>query len=325
MADTIRFRWQDADVTVGMSQAGSGRSVVLLPALSSISTRGEMQPLLERLAPSCCVTSLDWPGFGDLPRPRVDWTPDLLSAFLNWVLDEVLTPPHAVVAAGHAGTYALYQAVHHPATIEDLVLIAPTWRGPLPTMMGGQRSWFARVRGAVDNPLIGPSLYRLNVSRPVIRRMAREHVYDDPEWLSGERMAAKRAVTRAAGAACLGAICQWRPRPGGEPGGVSRPGAACRGTDPDGLRQRGAPAITGGDGRTGRIAQRGCSAAASRQAGRSRGVPGGGRDGRGVAPLGVSLPLATSAGACHDLARARPARARHGDYCVIALTIWSVL
>ncbi|ONF43431.1 hypothetical protein BTO32_12210 [Marinobacter lutaoensis] len=200
MADTIRFRWQDADVTVGMSQAGSGRSVVLLPALSSISTRGEMQPLLERLAPSCCVTSLDWPGFGDLPRPRVDWTPDLLSAFLNWVLDEVLTPPHAVVAAGHAGTYALYQAVHHPATIEDLVLIAPTWRGPLPTMMGGQRSWFARVRGAVDNPLIGPSLYRLNVSRPVIRRMAREHVYDDPEWLSGERMAAKRAVTRAAGA-----------------------------------------------------------------------------------------------------------------------------
>ena len=67
-------------------------------------------------------------------------------------------------------------------------------------MVDGQRPWFSRVRAAVDHPLGGPLLYRLNVSGPVIDRMVREHVYSDASWLAGERLFAKRAVTRAPGA-----------------------------------------------------------------------------------------------------------------------------
>jgi pimeloyl-ACP methyl ester carboxylesterase len=200
MTRTIRCKSDGAEVTLGMDEAGSGRSVVLLPALSSISTRAEMRPLFDLLVPEFRVSTVDWPGFGDLARPRADWSPDVLSAFLNWFLREIVPPPHTVVAAGHAATYALYQAVHQPGTIERLVLIAPTWRGPLPTMMGDQRPWFARIRDAVDLTGLGPILYRLNVSRFVVARMAREHVYSDPDWLGGDRLAAKLAVTRAPGA-----------------------------------------------------------------------------------------------------------------------------
>jgi pimeloyl-ACP methyl ester carboxylesterase len=200
MERTIRCRWQSGEIALGMDEAGSGRSVVLLPALSSISTRREMRPLFERLQSRFHVVTVDWPGFGDRPRRRDDWSPEILSAFLNWFLNEIVLPPHAVVAAGHAATYALYQAVHRPGTIERLILIAPTWRGPLPTMMGGARPWFARVRTAIDHPLVGPLLYRLNVSRVVIKKMAREHVYSDPDWLAGNRLAEKLAVTHATGA-----------------------------------------------------------------------------------------------------------------------------
>jgi pimeloyl-ACP methyl ester carboxylesterase len=200
MAKTIRRKWEGAEVTLGIDEAGSGRSIVLLPALSSISTRAEMRPLFDRLAPAFRVSTIDWPGFGDLARPRADWSPETLSAFLNWFLGEIARPLHAVVVAGHAATYALYQAVYQPGTIERLVLIAPTWRGPLPTMMAGQRPWFARVSAAVDHPIVGPLLYSLNVSRFVVSKMAREHVYSDPDWLTGERLAAKLAVTRAPGA-----------------------------------------------------------------------------------------------------------------------------
>ena len=196
----IQCRWGGTVVTLGMDEDGEGRSVVLLPALSSISTRAEMRPLLDRLAPAFRVSTVDWPGFGDLPRPAGDWTPEALSAFLNWFLSEIVHPPHAVVAAGHAASYAMFQAVYRPGTIERLVLVAPTWRGPLPTMMGGTRPWFDRIRRAVDRPGIGEILYRLNVSRFVVTRMAREHVYGDPGWLSGDRLAAKLAVTRASGA-----------------------------------------------------------------------------------------------------------------------------
>ena len=183
-----------------MDEAGSGRSIVLFPAPSSISTRAEMRPLFDRLAPVFRVTTVDWPGFGDLARPRADWSPETMSAFLNWFLSEIAPPPHAVIAAGHAATYALYQAANRPGTIDRLVLIAPTWRGPLPTMLGGQRTWFARVRQAVDLPGLGPMLYRLNVSRPIIAKMAKEHVYSNPDWLDGDRLTEKLAVTRGPGA-----------------------------------------------------------------------------------------------------------------------------
>jgi hypothetical protein len=44
-------------------------TVLLLPALSSISTRYEMRPLEERLSENFQIVAADWPGFGDQPRP----------------------------------------------------------------------------------------------------------------------------------------------------------------------------------------------------------------------------------------------------------------
>src|SRR5260370_41997729 len=105
-ARTIRCKWESGEIALGMDEAGSGSSVVLLPALSSISTRAEMQPLFDLLAPEFRVSSVDWPGFGDRARSRDDWSPEILSAFLNWFLNEIGSPPHAFVAAGHAATYA---------------------------------------------------------------------------------------------------------------------------------------------------------------------------------------------------------------------------
>jgi pimeloyl-ACP methyl ester carboxylesterase len=196
----IEYRWEGVTVPLGMDEAGNGPGVILLPALSSISTRAEMYPLLDRLAVDFRVTTVDWPGFGNLPRPRADWSPTALSAFLSWYLGEISPGPRMIVAAGHAASYALYHAIGRPDAIERLVLIAPTWRGPLPTMTSGYRPWFARVRTVIDLPLIGQLLYRMNVSRFVVTRMAREHVYSDPGWLSGARLSAKLAVTRTAGA-----------------------------------------------------------------------------------------------------------------------------
>jgi pimeloyl-ACP methyl ester carboxylesterase len=44
-------------------------TVLLLPALSSISTRYEMRPLQERLSENFQIVAADWPGFGGQPRP----------------------------------------------------------------------------------------------------------------------------------------------------------------------------------------------------------------------------------------------------------------
>jgi pimeloyl-ACP methyl ester carboxylesterase len=67
-------------------------------------------------------------------------------------------------------------------------------------MMGGKRPILLKIAKAFDPPFWGEILYRLNVNRIVVGMMARGHVYADPLWLTGERMAEKLAVSRALGA-----------------------------------------------------------------------------------------------------------------------------
>jgi pimeloyl-ACP methyl ester carboxylesterase len=197
---TLDWNWRGQTIRLGADASGTGPKVLLLPALSSISSRREMHPLQERLAARYSTLAVDWPGFGEGARPQVDWTPEAYAAFLAFLLTSVIAHPHAVIAAGHAATYVLKHAASAPEPTTRLVLIAPTWRGPLPTMMGGQRPFFERLCRLVDRPGLGPLIYRLNVNRLVVRRMGAGHVYADPTFLNEERLRQKLNVVRAPGA-----------------------------------------------------------------------------------------------------------------------------
>jgi pimeloyl-ACP methyl ester carboxylesterase len=197
----LDWNWRGQTIRLGADASGTGPEVLLLPALSSISTRREMHALQERLAPRYSTLAVDWPGFGDAARPQVDWTPEAYAAFLAFLLTSVIAHPYAIIAAGHAATYVLKHAAGvSPPAMARLVLIAPTWRGPLPTMMGGQRPFFERLCRLVDRPGLGPLVYRLNVNPFMVRRMGAGHVYADPAFLNEERLRQKLAVVRAPGA-----------------------------------------------------------------------------------------------------------------------------
>ncbi|MFC0267645.1 alpha/beta fold hydrolase [Kushneria aurantia] len=196
----LHWEWGGRSVEVGVTRRGEGPQVLLLPALSTISTRHEMDGLQEKLAARFATISVDWPGYGDRPRPFLEPNPKMLADFVGWLLDEVVFLPEMIVAAGHGAGTVLRHLQAHPEAADRLVLIAPTWRGPLPTMTGERKPWFGHLRSWFDRPVAGAVLYRLNVSRWFIRRMAGEHVYETPNWLSGERLAAKQRVARTPGA-----------------------------------------------------------------------------------------------------------------------------
>src|ERR1700747_3359813 len=134
--DHLDWAWQGATVRLGVTRMGAGLRILMLPALSSISTRGEMPPLQERLAAAFTTVAIDWPGFGDARRPAVRWHPEAYRVFLADLLETAIEHPFATVAAGHAAGYCLAAARARPGTTGRLCLIAPTWRGPLPTVMG---------------------------------------------------------------------------------------------------------------------------------------------------------------------------------------------
>jgi pimeloyl-ACP methyl ester carboxylesterase len=198
--EEITWSCDGRTLSLGLDRVGTGPIILLLPALSSISTRREMHPLQQLLARSFTAITIDWPGFGELPKPYVDWRPEIYEAFLTHLLTHVVPKPFGTIAAGHAAGYALKHAAKHEHATGRLVLLSPTWRGPLPTMMGRYHPLFARMARGFDPPFFGPMLYGLNVNRIVVGMMARGHVYADPDWLRGPRMQEKLAVTGASGA-----------------------------------------------------------------------------------------------------------------------------
>lgn len=194
-------RWLDLSVSgcpcpTPVDLVGGGQAALLLPALSTISARAEMHGLAEALAADYRCLVPDWPGFGDRPRPRLPLEPATLHAFLD-ALTAALPGPYALgIAAGHAAGYLVAAAARRPGLFGRLVLVAPTWRGPLPTAMPERRALHGRIRRAIETPLLGDALYRLNICPPIIRRMMRAHVYADPERVTPAVVRTKHAVTR---------------------------------------------------------------------------------------------------------------------------------
>jgi pimeloyl-ACP methyl ester carboxylesterase len=198
--DYLEWSWQGKAMRLGITRKGAGPNILMLPALSSISTRGEMRPLQDLLACAYATVAIDWPGFGDAPRPAVRWHPDAYRTFLDDVLEQAVEQPFATVAAGHAAGYCVRAASARPGATGRLCLVAPTWRGPLPTVMGKRHNAFGQIARAGDLPVVGPLLYRLNVNPFMVRMMALGHVYRDPGALPQPLLAEKLAVTRAVGA-----------------------------------------------------------------------------------------------------------------------------
>ena len=94
--DEIEWEYQGDSVRVGMTWHGQGASVLMLPALSSISTRSEMWPLQQRLGSWFTTLAIDWVGFGDRPRPPLRWSPEIYRrflAYLQFCLDHLRQSP----------------------------------------------------------------------------------------------------------------------------------------------------------------------------------------------------------------------------------------
>ena len=165
----------------------------MLPALSSISNAPKCAPWV-----SSCVRlhhhRYRLAGLGDRPRPAVAWEPDAYRTFAQILKGWKQQQSQLVMQLAPA-----FSRCQASGSAGRLCLVAPTWRGPLPTMMGGRRAMLRFVSRFVDLPVIGSALYRLNVNRPMIRLMARGMSMPIC-WLNQYRLAEKLAVTNAPGA-----------------------------------------------------------------------------------------------------------------------------
>ena len=117
------WNWQGQPIRVVYETFGDKTPVLLLPAFSTVSTRGEMQPLAQLLPSQGFQTvALDWPGFGESDtadatlrdRPPLNYQPSIYHQFLQNFVTNVFNTPVAAIAAGHAAGYAMQLAHVNP-------------------------------------------------------------------------------------------------------------------------------------------------------------------------------------------------------------------
>ncbi|MDJ0632785.1 MAG: alpha/beta fold hydrolase [Xenococcaceae cyanobacterium MO_188.B29] len=197
--DRYNWHWQGKQYRVVYETIGQGSPLLLLPAFSTVSSRTEMKGIAQILASQYEITVLDWLGFGDSECPPVDYNPVLFRKLLQDFVETAFNHPIIIIAAGHASGYALQIAKDNPSIVSRLILVAPTWQGPL-RVMGLPDGMRKLVKNLVRSPLIGQMLYYLNTLPSFLRLMYKRHVYVDETKLTPEFIAQKHHITSKKGA-----------------------------------------------------------------------------------------------------------------------------
>ncbi len=193
------WNFENQQLRVVYETLGKGSPLLLIPSFSSVSTRLEVGELAKLLASNFQVVAVDWPGFGESSRPSLNYRPEIYQQFLEDFVKAVFNTPITVVAAGHAASYVLQLAVKQQAAFSKIVLLAPTWRGPLPTM-GASPQIAGIVRELVRSPILGQALYKLNTAPSLLSFMYRRHVFTDAAKITPSFIEKKWHTTQQPGA-----------------------------------------------------------------------------------------------------------------------------
>ena len=195
------YNWNflDKQYRVVYETIGEGNPVLLLPAFSTVSSRTEMKGIANLLATQYQVTVLDWLGFGESQCPPVNYNPVLFQKLLEDFVKSIFNSSIILIAAGHTSGYALRFAQDNLNITSQLILIAPTWQGPL-RVMGLPDGVRNGVKNLVRSPVIGQGLYYLNTTPSFLRLMYKRHVYVDETKLTPEFIAQKHQITSKPGA-----------------------------------------------------------------------------------------------------------------------------
>jgi pimeloyl-ACP methyl ester carboxylesterase len=192
--------WEEQKLKIVYETLGAGAPVLLLPAFSTVSTRAEMRGLAVLLAQKFQVVAVDWPGFGQSSRPKLDYKPALYQQFLQDFVKTVFNAPVSAIAAGHAAGYVMQLAGRQPPYLVAGSFAAPTWCGPLVAAMGEHRGWYGVLKQVVRSPIFGQSLYKLNTTPSFLGLMYRRHVYGNRDKVMPEFVDSKWQTTQQPGA-----------------------------------------------------------------------------------------------------------------------------
>lgn len=136
------------------------RPVVLVHAVNAAASAAEMRPLFDRLSRSRRVMAVDLLGYGRSSRPRMRYTPRLMTAGVVALLDE-LDEAADVVALSLGCEFAARAANERPERVRSLTFISPTG---LQSDQGRSLS-MSWLGGVIRSQILGEAIFAMLASR----------------------------------------------------------------------------------------------------------------------------------------------------------------
>ncbi len=177
--------------------------MLMLPALSTISSSNEWNKFKSIVVSNYYTITLDWPGFGESEKINLRYNGKLLRKTLEKALRIIMSKYNqdlSIVAAGHSAAVVLSLKDRYLKNIKDIVLVAPTWRGPLPSMTGWSPKKLRFINRIIRLPIIGSVIYYLNTTKMVLRFMVKRHVWLKSNENNTERIKILQKISRQKGA-----------------------------------------------------------------------------------------------------------------------------
>ena len=177
--------------------------MLMLPALSTISRSDEWQSFKAIVTDKYQLITIDWPGFGESDKKDIHYSGKVLQKTLRKAIKAIQRKNNkklTIVAAGHSASLVLTLKDKYINTIKQVVLIAPTWRGPLPSMTGWSPKRLNIINEIVRLPIIGPILYFINTTKVIIRFMMKRHVWLNKNDLDNDKILRLQVLSRQKGA-----------------------------------------------------------------------------------------------------------------------------
>ena len=177
--------------------------MLMLPALSTISRSDEWQHFKAIVTDKYQLITIDWPGFGESDKIDINYSGTVLQETLKKAINVIQSKNNrnlTIIAAGHSASVVLTLKDKYINTIKQIVLIAPTWRGPLPSMTGWSPKRLNIINEIVRLPIIGPILYFINTTKVIIKFMMKRHVWLNKNDLDNDKIRKLQVLSRQKGA-----------------------------------------------------------------------------------------------------------------------------
>ncbi len=174
------FRWRGHRVFY--TRRGTGSPLLLIHAIHAAASSFEWREVVDALAETHTVYTIDLIGFGLSDRPRARYTARFYIGLIGDFAAQVIGKPCVLVASSLSAAYAIVLGARDPGRFPALVLIEPTGLVRLheAPSTGGDTARFA-----FETPVVGTALFNGMVSRRSLRYYL-ERIYSDDALVNEE-------------------------------------------------------------------------------------------------------------------------------------------